>query len=119
MNPQIQPALEEVAAVLRKHNMAGIVMVANATHCDYQMEISPSWSCAKFETDGKGNVSVRILSKLANYPNKEAQKAALEATIGMFVTFNDVMARLTEQNNKLLVMLGREVQFVGRSTLEQ
>lgn len=117
MNQDIQPVLDEISAMLKKHDMAGLVLVANASHCDYRMVIDPSWSCAWFE-QVEDQLLLRIRSQRTDYATKEAQKKHLEATIGTFVTFNDVMAELTETNNKILVRIAEDVEFLGRSTRE-
>lgn len=118
MNKDIQPALDEISAVLKKHDMVGLVVVGNRSHCDWRMEVHASWSCAWLEEDDGGRQLLRVRSKLKDYPSKEAQKECMEATIGTFVTFNDTLIRLGENMEHILVTLAKSVDFIGKSTTE-
>ncbi len=118
MNPKIAPVLDEISAVLRKHDMAGLVLVANPTHVDWRMEISPTWSCAKCEHMPDGQFELRMRSRRADYPDAAAQKKCLEATIGTFVTWCDAMDAIKEQLKRLLVIVSRDIDFLGKSTRE-
>lgn len=118
MNKEILPVLDEISAVLKKHDVAGLVMVANQNHCDWRMEVSPSWSCAWIEKDGEGKEMIRIRSKKEDYPTSEARNKTLEVTIGCFVTFGDSLDRLRSNINQLLVMISKHVKFIGMSRRE-
>lgn len=116
MNKEIAPVLDEISAILKKHDMAGLVMVANKTHADFVMEISPSWSCARCEEHDRAGgkaVMLRVRSKLVDYPNREAQKSSITATISTFVGFQSLMTRITEQLDKALVMISRSIKFAS------
>lgn len=117
MNQDILPVLDEISAVLKKHDMAGLVIVGNPTHVDWRMEIEASWSCAWLEQTETG-IILRVRSKQSEYPSKEAQKQTLEATVGTFVTFHDTLIRLDENVSQILVMLARHIDFLGKSTRE-
>ncbi len=119
MNKEILPVLDEISAVLKKHDMGGLVMVANQSHVDFRMEISPSWSCARTVMDEEGNLAaIRIRAKREEYPSAEAQKECLEKTIGTFVTFDHTMTVLQEQIKAVLAMVAKQVDFLGKSTRE-
>lgn len=118
MNKEILPVLDEISQVLAKHDMAGLFVVANKTHCDWRMEISPSWSCAWIENDNIGHCLIRIKSNLADYPDKHAQKLCQERTIGTFVTFGDTLDRLRQNVNRLLMVISKHIDFLGKSTNE-
>lgn len=119
MNAEILPVLDEISAVLKKHDMTGIVIVGNRSHCDWRMEIEATWSCAFIEKDATGQHLLRIRSKRAQYPSREAQHAALETTTGTFVTMSDVIDRVNENLKAVLVMLAKHITFVGKSTTEE
>lgn len=118
MNKDIAPVLDEISAILKKHDMVGLVVVGNPTHCDWRVEIEASWSCARLDELPGGGHALRIRSKLADYPSKKEQKKQIEATVGTFVTFNDTIDMIKEQFGKILVMISRSVDFIGRSTRE-
>lgn len=118
MNKDLLPVLDEITAVLKKHDAVGLVMVGNRTHTDWRMDIEASWSCAWLEKDEQGRHLLRVRSKAKDYPSKEAQKESLQATIGTFVTFSDTLIRLGENVEQVLVMLAKNVEFMGKSTAE-
>ncbi len=118
MSKDIAPVLEEIAAVLQKHDMAGLVMVANISHTDWRLEISPSWSCAQVkESDDDGHM-LRIRSKKADYVNEEDRIRSLEATISTFNTFIDTMRAVSGQLTQVLTMIGRHIDFTSISVRE-
>lgn len=117
MNKEILPVLDEISQVLAKHDMAGLFMVANKTHCDWRMEIAPSWSCASIENDGQRYL-IRVKSKLSDYPSREAQKECQERTVGTFVTFGDILDRLRLNVNHILTVISKHIDFLGKSTSE-
>lgn len=119
MNKEIKPVLDEISAILKKYDMTGIVAVANRTHCDYRMEIEASWSCARFEKDAGGNVLFRVRAKRADFPSAEAHHAALETTVGTFVTYSDILDCLNNNVQSVLVQLSKHVDFIGKSTREE
>lgn len=119
MNPEILPVLDEISAVLKKHDMMGLVIVGNPSHCDWRMEVEASWSCARFEEqpDGKG-VGIRVRSKRVDFASKWEQKRCLERTIGTFVTFQHWLKKMDEQLDPLLLAISKQVDFLGKSTDE-
>lgn len=119
MNPELAPVLDEITAVLKKHDMVGMIVIGNRTHTDFRFEIEASWTCSRLEHDSQGNIGIRVRSKLAEYPSAEAQKESLTATVGTFVTFHDTIERLKSNLETLLIAIGRTVQFEGKSTREE
>ena len=120
MNPEILPVLDEITAVLKKHDMTGIIIVGNRSHMDWRVHVEASWSCAKpEEVDGLSGVAIRIRCKREDFPSAEAQRACLERTIGMFVSAGDVMIRIQENIEGLLAQVSESVSFLGRSTREE
>ncbi len=118
MNKDILPVLDEISAVLKKHDMTGLMIVGNKSHCDWRMNVEASWSCARTEMDAQGLIGLRIRSRRAEYPSLEAQKETVERTVGTFVTFGHALAKLNEQIDTLLVAVSKQVDFLGKSTDE-
>lgn len=116
-NKEIEPVLDEITAVLKKHDMVGIVMVGSRTHVDYRMNIEATWSCAWMEPCPEG-IALRIRSKLSEYPDKAAQKKTLEETVGTFVTFTDVLKRIEEGLVRILVLCAKHMEIHGKSNFE-
>lgn len=118
MNKELAPALDEIAAVLKKHDVMGFIILSNATHTDFRMEVETSWTCAKIENNAQGETGIRVRSKRAEYASAEAQKEAIAHTIGSFVTTSDVLRVLQDQLQRMLVVLAKHVEFFGSSTRE-
>lgn len=119
MNKDIAPVLDEIRTVLKKHHMAGLVVVANATHVDFSMDLDAPWNCIRIEHDAGGRALVRVRSKASEYPSREAQHKTLEVTVGTFVTLNDTIGRIQSGLHSILVTLAQHVEFIGRSRTEE
>lgn len=118
MNEKILPVMDEISALLKKHDMVGLIIVGNETHCDWRMDVASSWSCARVESEDEKGLAIRIRAKRADYPTLEAQKRCVEATVGTFVTFGHTMTKLNEQLDTLLIGISKQVDFLGKSTDE-
>ncbi len=119
MNKDILPVLDEISALLKRHDMVGLVIVGNETHCDWRIEVAASWSCAWVEKEAAtGRDVLRIRAKRTDYRTAEAQKRTVEATVGTFVTFGHTLKGMDEQLDKLLVAIAGQVDFLGKSTDE-
>lgn len=120
MNKDIAPVLDEISAVLKKHDMAGLMIVGNRTHMDWRMEVNTTWSCAWLvpARDMKSSL-LRVRSHREDYPSDAAQQADLKMTIGTFVLFSDCLEKLNTQMLQLLAQLSKNVDFLDESTEEE
>ncbi len=78
-DPKVQAVVDEIQAILRKHDLAGVAFVASPTHTNYLLELTPSWVCMRME----GENTLRIRCKAADFPDKPAADAAMERTVGL------------------------------------
>ena len=96
-DPKLKAAMAEIKAVLRKHDIAGCINLASATHTEYLMEIDPSWSCAFFEWDENDKMlGIRFRSLSKDYKSKKEQRKHQEDTLGMLLGFHDMNLKLNE-----------------------
>lgn len=114
-DPQLKTAMEEIKAVLRKYDIAGIVFLGSQSHSEFLLGINPSWSCAKFEAENE----LRIRAKREDFPSLEAQKKCLTDTVGMLAGFRDLAENAQENLGNVLAMLGKHIEISHRSTLER
>lgn len=114
----LKAAMEEIKAVLKKHDCAGLVTLASPSHTEYLYGISPSWSCAWLQPMPDG-FAIRIRSKLKDYPSKEAQKKSVEATTGMFLAFANMAERQQRQMAQLIAMLGKQFDEISHWEKEE
>lgn len=103
---------EEIAALLRKHDVAGAVFMASPSHTRYVIELCPSWSCARVEfEDERGAMLLRV--RTTHLPEKQ-KKPVLEQTLGLILGLINVMRKSADGLEKLVVTVTRE----GNLTVE-
>jgi hypothetical protein len=95
-------AAAEISAILRKHDIAGIVLLESRTHGEWINHITPSWSAARWiEDEGKGE-GIHVRCKREDYPSKEAHVEALALTSGMLCAFRDGAQRIVRNMETIL-----------------
>lgn len=82
-DPNAKAGLTEMLAIAKERDLAAMLIVHSANQMEFAMHLNASWSCAWVEPDEGKGMQLRIKSKLADYPSKEAQQKAIEATVGM------------------------------------
>jgi hypothetical protein len=103
-------AMSEIEAVLNKHDIGAVVLLASPTHIQHLLKVNCSWSCAKLEDDAEGR-RLSVYSHHSQFPDKATQKKCVEDTIGMFAGFQTVLGRELENLQRLLAVLGQHVQI--------
>jgi hypothetical protein len=107
-DPKLLAAMEEIKAILVKHDIAAIVLLESQTHGEWLNHITPSWSAATMFRDEKGEgIRVRCLAK--DYPSKEAHAEALRLTSGMLMGFLDGAARIQRDMEAILGPLAAKI----------
>ncbi len=103
-DPKLREAMAEIGQVLIKYDCMASVILASPTHSEYLFVPDAAWSVAKWEGDGE-NRKLRFRSKLVDFPSKEAQHTATEATVHgissiqwlsakMYIAMNDLIEDL-------------------------
>lgn len=118
-DPNLIDAANEIAAILKRRDIAAVCVFASQTHCHYLNKVDPSWSCAKFETGPDGREALRIKATQADYGSKEARNKALSDTAGIFLGFVDVLKFNLENCEKVIAMIGKNVASIEHSTTEE
>lgn len=101
-SPKLKVAMEEIKAVLVKHDVAGFVMLHDPKgFIEYLNHISPTYSCALME-DG----TIRVRLKAAELPGGMAQaKQMAEDTYNMITLMTDVILMHAKAYVDIQVML--------------
>lgn len=60
-SPKLKKAMEEMKEILRKHDIAGVVVLHTPGHSEYLNHLNPSYSCASI--NGEGNLDIKASSK--------------------------------------------------------
>lgn len=86
-SPKLKKAMEEIKAVLKKHDIAGFAVLHTPGHVEYLNLINPSYSCALLQD---GQFKVRL--KTAELPGGKAQaKQLAEGTYNMVTLMTDII----------------------------
>lgn len=67
---RLKVARAEIEAVLKKHDLAGYVVLHTPGMVERFYDINPSYSCVSLN---EATQELRVRSKLADYPSREAQ----------------------------------------------
>jgi hypothetical protein len=91
-NPKLKIAMEEIKEILHKHDIAGAIVIHTPGHSEYMTELSPSYSCAKFEGE-----YLRIKAKKSDYKTIEAWREVVTLTSNMLHHLSEKTADLSLQ----------------------
>jgi hypothetical protein len=100
-DPKLREAAEDFKALCEKYDCAGIVLFVSPTHSEFVNHISPSWSLVKFEAPDR----MRFRSKREDFPSKEAQHQATEATTHILTSTAEWARRLQSTMMSVLEQL--------------
>jgi hypothetical protein len=104
---KVEAAIEEVKAVLQKHDLAGVVFVASPTNVEYLYHLDPSWTCLRILPDG----GIGARAKREDFPNLEAQKECVRVSVSIVAGFADMGRLMNERFMQLLLALGKKFKI--------
>ncbi|MDQ3562698.1 MAG: hypothetical protein M3436_00685 [Pseudomonadota bacterium] len=110
-SPKLREAMSEIIEIIKRHDIAAHVVLYEDHLSEFLLAIDPSWSMAWFEGPG-----LRIRSKLEDYGgDRDAQRTALERTVGMLRHFSDLAERDHNLFEAVLADLGRrfDIEHTG------
>jgi hypothetical protein len=110
-DPKLKIAVAEIEAILKKHDIAGIVMLQSPTHLEYLMEVAPSWSCCWFEDYGEAGKLLRFRAKRADFPSKAAHDKVLKESVGMVMGFIDCCNSMGRNLTTIAGKIAEKVEF--------
>lgn len=58
-DPKLKQAMAEIEAVCKKYDIGGFSVLVSKTHSEFQFELEPSWSAAKFLDKENGVLAVK------------------------------------------------------------
>lgn len=107
-DPLLKTAMEEIKAILKKHDLAAQVTLQSAGHVEYLYELSPSWSCVRLEGPlPDGAFGIRFRAKRVDFVSKEAQRKVVNASTGMLLSFRNQAAKVVDQMDGITAMLAK------------
>jgi hypothetical protein len=114
-DPNLLLAMEKIKAVLKEHDIAGMVILLSKTHGEWLQEITPTWSVATMIDDARGK-GIRFKALAKDFPSKEAHQEAARLTVGMLCGFRDGADRISRDMEVMLTMLAEhfEIEHISR-----
>jgi len=105
-DPKLKEALAEIRAICTKHDIAGYIALISQTHGEFGLEVTPSWSCAKWEDKSEGVLRMRIKESEVG---KEKADTLAENTAHMIYQLRDLTALGFSYAAKLAELFGKQV----------
>ncbi len=103
-SPKLKVAMEEIKAILKKHDIAGVISLHTPGHGEFFMGIEPTYSCAKLMPNG-----VHFKAKKEDYNNELKRHTDMRDTVNMITILTDLTAKnaynligVSEELNKLI-----------------
>lgn len=109
-DPRLKTAMEQIKAVLREHDIAGIVVLNSETSTEYLVHLETSWTAIRIE-DGERGVGIQFRCTKADIPDDARRKELCRATIGTLAGSIDTMNHIQEGLNYLLAEAGKKIEF--------
>lgn len=106
-DPCLKEAIEEIKAVLRKHDAMATIILVSPTHLEWLHHIEASWSVMRYEGPGL----LRFRSKKEDWPSKDAQDRATEASVHAVTTFFQFGRKLQHEMGQVLDQLRQHMRI--------
>lgn len=98
-DPKLKTAMEEIKAILDKHDIAAVVQLQSQQGGEFLYWLSPSWSCVTLTDEGQCRV------KAAAKTGGPEEKQRLVDAIGMLMCFHDAAKKTQENMNQVVEMI--------------
>lgn len=103
-NPTLKAAMKEIDAVLKKHDLAGFVLISTPSDMEYMYAFQPTWSCARLD----GN-RLEIRAKREQYLTEKDYADTIAATTGIFMSFGTACARAIGDFEQITAAIAQQV----------
>lgn len=105
-SPKLKMAMEEIKAVLKKHDIAGSIILHTPGFGEYAKVWEPSYSCVKLE----GNGQFRFRAKAEDFGgSKEKRNEVLQSTANMLSILGTLVGREALQLLELSKILDKHI----------
>ena len=106
-DPNLRLAIEDVKAVLKRHKVAGFVLLGSETHQEFIFEVDAPWNLLQVERSGVNDYRMRLKFK---GKADEEKKRAIDATIGFMFGLRDIMYRQLQTLHQFCGQLENQAQ---------
>lgn len=109
-DPKLKEAMAEIMGVLKKHDIAGQIVLASPTHSEFRMKIDASWSCA-FPEESELGMMIRFRCKKDEIPDKELRRKRIEETLHAICQIRDLNGTYFMGFDSLVKQLEKHIDF--------
>lgn len=110
-DPKLLEAMEKIKAILTEHDCMAAVVLVSPTHSEFLNHFNASWSVLRFEDQGDGTLGLRFRSKREDWPTKEAQTKATEASTHALTTIIEWTRKTHDAFRGVVVQLGKHMKI--------
>jgi hypothetical protein len=107
-SPKLRTAMDEIKAIIRKHDIAAVVVLHTHGNGEHFIKVDPSYSCAKILTFVKGESGISIKS---NEIPKEKKHQVITDTVNMFGILCDLVGEKAMALIKINEMLEKKLDI--------
>jgi hypothetical protein len=109
-DPKLKTAMEEIKAVLKKHDIAAVVVLASMTHLEFLRQYQASWNGLKLEQLPEG-VELRVRALREDFPSKEAHEECVALSVGTILGFRDALVNEINALGMVAELLAKHIQI--------
>jgi hypothetical protein len=84
--------MRAITRILRQYDIGAAITLVSQTHAEFRYQF-PTWSVVQPETGPAGQPGIRLRSFGSWYGSKDAQKAAIEASLHCLYQIRDLAAQ--------------------------
>lgn len=110
-DPKLKEAMAEITPILKKHDIAGHIILVSPTASEFKFFIEPSWSCVRIEPNGDGTATCRFRSKKADFKSKDEQHRVTEQSVWMILGIKDLAAATFIQMEAVEKILRQHIEI--------
>lgn len=82
-SPKLRQAMEEIKAVLNKHDIAGVVVLHSPGYGEHYMKLDPSYSSVKMVQVEGNDVGIKLNVDSKTHPDPKERKKAVTNSVNM------------------------------------
>ncbi len=109
-DPKLKTAMAEIFAILKKHDIAGQVILVSESHTEFRIKINPTWSCAR-EAEVPEGLAIQFKASRKEYPDPKKKHQAIENTAHMVLAFRDISIQNSLQFGRMVEALETQIKI--------
>lgn len=105
-DPALKAAMQEIRDVLEAYGLGASILLVSPSHSEFALGLPPG-GCLKWEENSKGNRSIRVRLREAEYASKEEAHDAAEYTTHFIAQVRQWGVKSSRDMQQLLDMLAQ------------